>query len=304
MKKPILLITFNRPETTRLVLEEIRKYRPEELYIAADGPRAGVEHDAERCRAVRELAGNVDWKCRVHTLFQEQNLGCQAAPVKAISWFFETEEEGIILEDDCVPTQDFFRFAEQMLTIYREDSRIMHIAGMNFQDGIRRGCGDYFFTHQPFCWGWATWRRAWKEFQLDMPDFPEYRKENKIAEIFPRERYPRWRYMRLFQKCYEKSPYFKDVWDFQWTYAIFRKKGLCIVPNYSLVSNIGMEGTHFIPAELCGTEVRPMPEKIVFPPEIAVDPEADGYFFRKVNKGDWKDLVRYILSLITLRDWM
>jgi len=123
MISPVLFLIFNRPDTTTRVFEAIRAARPERLYVAADGPRMTREGEAERCAEARRIATAVDWPCEVKTLFRETNLGCRAAVSGAITWFFEHEEEGIILEDDCLPDPSFFPYCTELLAHYRDTGR-------------------------------------------------------------------------------------------------------------------------------------------------------------------------------------
>ena len=304
MKKPVLFLIFNRPETTFRVFEAIRAYQPEDLFIAADGPRPHVSTDAARCAEVRTVAEKVDWRCRVHTLFREKNLGCKYAPSGAITWFFDQIEEGIILEDDCLPSPDFFRFCEEMLERYRDNEKVMHIGGTNFQDGIMRGDGSYYFSVFTNIWGWASWRRAWRYFLPEMDDFPVYFNSGAIRKRFQGHPYMQWRFLRLFRKCYEHSLYFIDVWDYPWTYALFKKDALGIVPNYNLVSNIGESETHVIDSFLCNCELQSLPEQLIDPKSVQEDKTADFYSFKKIYRGDWRDFGRYALARITFRDWM
>src|SRR5688572_19229846 len=133
LQTPVLFIVFSRPSTTKRVFEAIRRARPSKLYVAADGPRAEKEGEAERCAIVRKLATEVDWDCEVRTLFQEKNLGCGLGPMSAINWFFEHETEGIIIEDDCLPSASFFPYCAEILERYRDDTRVMAVAGNNLE---------------------------------------------------------------------------------------------------------------------------------------------------------------------------
>ena len=142
---PILFVIFNRLDTTFKVFEKIREIKPKKLYIAADGPRKQIEGENEKCAKVRSIETLVDWDCEVKTLFQSENLSCGPAVSTAISWFFNNEEQGIILEDDCLPNTSFFHFCEEMLNYYKENETIMHIGGTNFQDGRMYGKADYYF---------------------------------------------------------------------------------------------------------------------------------------------------------------
>ena len=134
-KVPVLFLIFNRPDTTQQVFDEIRKARPEQLYVAADGPRKDQSADYELCKKTRDIIQQVDWDCKVFTCFRDENLGCKRSVSSAIDWFFSHVEEGIILEDDCVPDQSFFPFCQELLEKYRDDTRIMMISGNNFQFG-------------------------------------------------------------------------------------------------------------------------------------------------------------------------
>jgi hypothetical protein len=165
---PILFLVFNRPETTARVFEAIRNAKPSRLYIAADGPRDFIYNEYAVCAKTREIASRVDWDCDVETLFRAENLGCKAAVSSAISWFFSHEEEGIILEDDCLPCESFFYFTTILLEKYRHDERIAHIAGSNFQDGKKVGDGSYYFSDLYNIWGWATWKRVWKDYDAEL----------------------------------------------------------------------------------------------------------------------------------------
>ena len=167
---PVLFLVFNRPEQTRLVFEAIRAARPAHLYVAADGPRPGRPGETERCEQARQIAMAVDWPCRVEALLRERNLGCGRAVSEAISWFFAREQEGIILEDDCLPAPDFFRFSTEMLARYRHDARIGKIAGTNPLGQWRPdGDANFFFSSYGYSWGWASWRDRWQDFEYVAP---------------------------------------------------------------------------------------------------------------------------------------
>lgn len=240
---PVLFLVFNRPEPTKQVFEQIRLAKPKQLFIAADGPRAHKEGEAERCAQVREIATQVDWECEVKTLFRDQNLGCKKAVSSAIDWFFTQVEQGVILEDDCVPNLSFFTFAQELLNKYADDERVMMISGDNFQNGQKRGEASYYFSCYPHIWGWATWRRAWgKYYDVEMKSFPEYKAAGRIKEVFSNPVEQQF-WMNNFQEVYDGKV---DTWDFQWVYAIFSRQGLCAVPNVNLISNIGFnsDATH------------------------------------------------------------
>lgn len=278
---PVLFIIFNRPETTARVFKAIRQAKPAQLYIAADGPRAEKPDDNEKCRRTREIVLQVDWDCEVHTLFREKNLGCKYAVSSAIDWFFEHVEEGIILEDDTLPNQSFFHFCEELLLYYKNEPKVMHIAGSNFQFGKTVGEGSYYFSHYNHIWGWATWRRAWKCYDLEMKDYSRYLKEKKIDKAtLNLEEKEYW--LRIFASVFNNEI---DTWDYQWRYSMWNAEGIAIVPNVNLITNLGFgeNATHTIQQT---SEVALLPTyslaKIIHPKELKVNKKAD---YRAYKKG-------------------
>ncbi len=243
LETPVLFLIFNRPEPTRQVFERIRAAKPQKLFVAADGPRPHKPDDARKCAETREIIKLVDWDCEVKVLFREENYGCQKAVSGAISWFFEHVEEGIIIEDDCLPALAFFDFCERLLAKYRHDTRVMQICGNKFLSQ-RYGDGDYFFSLIPHIWGWATWRRAWQLADIPMKTWPAFRDGGYLKEQFADQRY-RQRWKGYFEDTYQKKI---DSWGWPWTYTVISNHGLSICPNENLVSNIGFgqDATHTI----------------------------------------------------------
>jgi hypothetical protein len=242
----VLLIIFNRPETTKQVFESIRTAQPSRLYIAADGPRANKQGEFEKCQAAKQIVSNVDWDCEVKTLYREQNLNCGLGPSTAISWFFDHEEEGIILEDDCLPTQSFFWFCQELLERYRDDYRIMHIGGNNFLDGWQRDHDySYYFSYNGHIWGWATWRRAWKMYDFKLSQYEKLKRRKFFDNFFLNQTEKIYR-LRKFDKTLAASRV--DWWDYQWDFARYINSGLAIVPENNLVKNIGFgtNSTHTV----------------------------------------------------------
>ena len=166
---PVLLLIFNRPDLTRQVCAVLHRAGPAHLYVAADGPRPGRTGEAELCHATRAVIQEFDWACPVTTLYRPANLGLRHAIPGAISWFFDQVEAGIILEDDCLPDPSFFPFCAEMLHRYTAHEKVMMVSGNNYQFGD--GAPDaysYDFSIFAFIWGWATWRRAWRQYDPAM----------------------------------------------------------------------------------------------------------------------------------------
>jgi len=235
LKTAVLFIIFNRIDVTAKVFESLKAARPQRLYIAGDGPRKNVPGDEESCNEARSIVTKVDWDCKVYTLFNEKNQGSKYGIIAAIDWFFSQEEEGIILEHDCLPSDFFFEFCSTLLHYYRNDPRVMHIAGSNLQFGIKRGNASYYFSRIASSWGWASWRRVWQSTNREMIAFPQFEKEGQMMNIVSDRRIANW-LISMLKKVYEGTI---TTWDFPHGYSIACNNGLCITPNENLISNIG-----------------------------------------------------------------
>ena len=244
LKTAVLFLVFNRPDTTTEVFEKVRQAKPQRLYIAGDGPREGREGEKEKVTKAREIATKVDWPCNVKTLFRDKNLGCKKGVSSAITWFFEQEEQGIILEDDCVPHLDFFTFCENLLDRYAEDERVSAITGNNFQNGKWRGDASYYFSRYNHCWGWATWKRSWKNYDPNIKFWLNW-SNSKAWDNFIPSKIERKYWSKIFNLVHLGEI---DSWAYPWTASTWYKKGLTVTPNVNLVSNIGFgdNATHTI----------------------------------------------------------
>ena len=237
---PVLLVAFNRPDTTQHVIQAIREVRPTRLYVAVDAARSHKPGEAEVCEQTkRVILDAIDWDCTVQTLFREQNVGCARGVSGAISWMLETEEMGIILEDDCVPSRSFFDYCRTLLHHYRNDERIMHISGFNVQQGISWGDASYYFSRYAELWGWATWRRAWQKFDFELITWEAFLAQDGLAATF-RHRGVQKRWVQNLEQVLNEDP--PTVWGYRWLYSIWKENGLAITPNVSLTKNIGFDG--------------------------------------------------------------
>ncbi len=226
MNAPVLLCVFNRPRQTQAAMDRLRAARPSKLYLAADGARPGHPTDAERCAEVRAIVSDVDWPCDVQTLFREKNLGCKRAVGGGITWFFEQEEEGIILEDDIVTDATLFPYCTELLARYRDDERIGIISGCNFTAGRATSDDSYFFVRNLNMWGWATWRRVWQLVDLDMSDWNDQRSAAFLREHYGAPWTTRLEWQRHFDNTANRSSV--DTWDYQVCYALWRRGMLAI----------------------------------------------------------------------------
>ena len=284
MKSAVLLVAWRRPHTTEKVFEAIRAQRPPRLYFACDGPRQNVQEDGEKVRATRAIVETrIDWPCEVKFLYSQTNLGCRVGVSRALSWFFEQEPEGIILEDDCVPHPDFFSYCEALLDRYRDDERIWCISGSNFQNGQWRGDGSYYFSQYPHCWGWASWRRCWQHYDSDLILWPGLKDSNLLETIFvnPQER-DFW--SGIWDLLYSENR--PDSWAYRWTFTCMAMGGITALPNKNLISNIGFgaDATHTIDSRV-RHEMENGLGLLIHPSFILVDRQADAYtYFHHIDE--------------------
>lgn len=239
---PILLITFNRPENVKVVLNEIRKLQPKQLFIAQDGPRENRPEDISLCQEVRDTVNEmVDWPCEMNTLFSPQNLGCGQGPVAAMDWFFKNVEYGIILEDDINPHPLFFPFMKDLLIRYKDDKRIGMVCGHNLQRAYY-GKKSYHFTNtMAGTLGWGTWRRVWQDFKWDIP-FNSEELDNALKEYYHMPKVLRNRTIKNYSNWLAGTR--SDCWDYQWDYYLALHGYLNARANSCLTSHEGNDGTH------------------------------------------------------------
>jgi hypothetical protein len=232
---PVAFFFFNRPETTKKVFEEIRKAKPTKLFLVSDGPRPGNENDSAKNKECREIVSNIDWECEVKQNFSDVNFGCKNRISSGISWVFENAERAIILEDDCLPIPSFFRYCQEMLEYYEDDERIMLISGNSFQNGRRVSGDSYYFSTYSYIWGWATWKRAWQKYDIEMKHWPEVKKQKYLNYwLSGKKAVEHWE--EEFNRTYEGRI---NTWDFQFFYSCIVNQGVCAVPEVNLVTNIG-----------------------------------------------------------------
>lgn len=288
---PILVLAFNRPERLRGLISRLREIQPTSLFISVDGPRPHNPSDAGLVSQVQAIATQIDWPCRVETNFRSENLGCGRAVSTGIDWFFSHVDRGIILEDDVLPTTEFFTFCEELLTRYADDERVFAISGCNFapEDHVEQPT-SYRFSSITHVWGWATWRRAWATYSYDMHDW--------------RDRLPikqRWKAMGAnpggfiyWTAVFDWMRFGKlDTWDYQWSLAQMASGGLTATSNVNLTDNVGFaeDATH---TSHQPSFVRPS-ESMSFPlthPEIRRDLTADRWvrsqIFQASTQSAWR----------------
>ena len=282
LKTPVAFIIFKRPDTTEKVFEQIRQAKPPKLLVIADGPHADRLDEAEKCAATRAIIDRVDWDCEVLTNYSDVNLGCKRRVSNGLDWVFERVEEAIILEDDCLPHPTFFRFCEVLLEKYRDDERIMSIGGTNLLTEWKSDTQSYFFSNYFHCWGWATWKRVWQHYDVEMKLWfhPEIRERvrNVIADD---EQY-------FNRKKYLDNTYYGNVdsWAYQFFFMCLIRAGISIRPSINLVSNIGFtkDSTHtFVSDDRANLPIKPIIKfPLKEPSSIIVDRNHDYKQYRKV----------------------
>ena len=240
LKTPVAFLVFNRPDTTTQVFAAIRAAQPETLLLVADGPRPERLGETDACARVRKIIGQVDWPCRVMQNYSDVNLGCKARVSSGLDWVFDQVEEAIVLEDDCLPHPDFFPFCQRMLDRYRHDERVMMIGGTNYLQDRLHIPESYLFSRYFAIWGWASWRRAWRHYDLTMKAWPRFRSEGQLAGFYA-DSYMKRHMTVVFDDAFNGRV---STWDTQWFFACLCNNGVSIVPRRNMISNIGTTGAH------------------------------------------------------------
>lgn len=298
VKSPVLFLVFNRPVESEKLFNAIRMAQPTKLYVAADGPRNN-EKDNELCQQVRNIVSKVDWDCEVNTLFRDENLGTKKAVSDAITWFFNNVEEGIILEDDCLPSEDFFRFCDSSLDKYRNNSAIGHICGSNLHDDIPRGDGDYYYSKLPYIWGWASWSRVWSKYDITMSDFENFKKNDSLKKVTD-DKNVKKHFYHLFSLA--KKGIIEKCWDYQYFYSFVNNDFVSIVPNYNMISNIGFNenATNTFEANSLSAnrKYKSLPSEIKSPTGFKVERMADTYVLLQDVPSQVSQVVQFMKNCV------
>jgi len=280
LEVPILFLVFNRIHTTKKVFAQIQKIRPPKLYIASDGPRLNYPNEAQDIEEIRTfLLKNIDWDCEVYTRLNETNLGCKLSVSQSIDWFFENEEMGIILEDDCLPSMSFFQFCQELLIKYKDDKRIFLITGYNKQNEWKKNKQDYFFSYLGGIWGWASWRRAWKYYDVNIADIDSFISEDGFTKSLGHS-LGKLKQNMIYNNVIRDNV---DTWAMQWGYARHKNSALTCIPAVSLIKNIGFgeNATHTYGDNLDGVEANEMDFPIRENSFVVSDNSYDELLFKK-----------------------
>ena len=297
VESPIAMVVFNRYDTAIKVFEQVRKVRPKKLFVIADGPRPNVPEDVEKCKKVRAIFDNVDWDCEVYKNFSEENLGCSKRPYTGFSWVFENVEEAIILEDDCLPNITFFKYCDELLKKYKDDERIMLISGTNQLKTWKRENYSYHFSNFGGIWGWASWRRAWKYFDIEIKLWKDEATKRLLKDRLSKLQY--FTRKRVYDELCNNSEN-TTAWDFQWGFARLIQSGLAISPSVNLITNIGngADATHTAKKSMVSELTSySMEFPLVHPPYVMQDEEYDKKMFMKLN-GSYIGIAKTVISQI------
>jgi hypothetical protein len=232
---PVVFIIYKRPETTARVFREIARAKPPVLFVVGDGPREDRPGEADKVARTRKIIeAGVDWNCEVLTNYSDVHLGCRRRISTGLDWVFQHVEKAIILEDDCLPHPSFFRFCEELLNLHEEDESIFAICG--FFKFVRSPYppSSYSRISFPLVWGWATWRRVWEQYDVDMKDWDGNIDAVGNLSTFSPQAKEYWR-EKFNAVCANKI----DTWDYQFAFLVLRKRGYCLHPHRNLISNIG-----------------------------------------------------------------
>ena len=297
---PIAFCIFNRPEVTQRVFDAIARQKPKQLFVIADGAREDVEGESELVAQTRAIVDQIDWPCNLQCNFAKRNMGCRNRMATGLSWAFGLAEQLIILEDDCLPDQSFFGYCRELLIRYQSDPNVMMISGDNFQPH-RRTENSYYFSRWTHIWGWASWRRAWQHFDVELKSWPEVRLQKDFVKQFENEQEYRY-WSRIFDGLVRGEI---DTWDFAWGYACWVQGGLTILPEVNLVSNLGfgLDATHTrdpnsslanLPTSAMGA--------LRHPPNIERNEIADQWTYEKIFKPEVEQSLQVVTPKRKLLD--
>lgn len=236
-KSPVALFVYNRPTQAEQTFAQIKAYRPLKLFVLSDGPK-NSDVDRLNVARTREIFTKIDWPCDVVYRFAEHNLGCRESITTGLTFIFDQVQECIILEDDCLPDLTFFDFCTALLERYRDNPEIMTIGGHQPIHPDESNGDSYHYSKYPSTWGWATWRRAYRNFDPNLSTWVEREGYEWLLKYLGKDQYARyWSYM--LSEAHKGA----DHWDYAWAYHCWKKNGLSIRPTVNLIKNIGFGPT-------------------------------------------------------------
>lgn len=240
---PVLLIGFNRLNIIKQNLDNLRQQHVQNLYVTIDGPRPGCEDDLQKVEEVRSLVKAIDFCPNLHLKIREQNVGCEVNVSEGITWALENEAYVIVLEDDVMAHESFFRFMQDMLIRYKDEKRVAMVSGCNYTPIHFPNDEDYCFCQSGHTWGWATWRRVWNGFSLYEEVNPKYLKKEYLQSVSVNKSVARRRWF-VFKRMLKKGTG-NSTWDVMFSYYRVTRDLLSIVPRAHLTTNIGLYGLHY-----------------------------------------------------------
>ncbi|MBL7808295.1 MAG: hypothetical protein JNN28_10785 [Saprospiraceae bacterium] len=302
LKTPVLLLLFNRPEHTLVVLNRLRLLRPTQLYVHCDGPRPNKPLEIQQVKAVRDCIKTIDWPCEINTLYRDENAGLRDGVSSALNWFFNAVEAGIVLEDDCLPDPSFFPFCTELLEKYAKHDAVMHIGGSNLGAHLSQNMQEsYFFSKLTFVWGWASWRRAWQKMSLNLEHFETFSDSNEIAVLSKNPMVQAY----FMEKLRATKARENNSWAYAWSYSLLKSNGLSIVPSVNLVQNTGIGASEATHTTHDDQRARLSASKMTFPlihPETFSRPEGlDTKLFFAAQKTSVRLFFWFVLHKLGLR---
>jgi hypothetical protein len=238
LRTPVALLIFSRPESTRQLVQAILRARPPKVLVFGDAPRPDHPEDIALVAASRAIIEEACWECEVLTNYAEINLGTKYRPATGLDWVFENVERAIFFEDDCLPHPTFFRFCDELLERYVDHEQVMMISGNNYME-CQLTTDSYLFSHYVGIWGWATWRRAWQHYDVEISRWPTLRETDFLRSVLSNKQE-----VAFWTHCFDRICSGESrTWDHQWQFACWLRQGLSVMPTVNLCTNIGFGPT-------------------------------------------------------------
>tara|TARA_B100000989_G_scaffold293920_1_gene272048 strand:+ start:501 stop:1430 length:930 start_codon:yes stop_codon:yes gene_type:complete len=230
---PILILCFDRPENLKKLLTILKRYKIKNLFISQDGYTGPNKDIIKRHQKVTKILKDINWTKNKEINFFKKNLGKQIAPPKGIDWFFGKVKEGIILEDDTIPSKTFFYFSEKLLKLHKNEKKIFQICGSGT---LSREFGNItYLSSIPWMHGWATWRDRWKKYNYKLNDIKKIKKNKNFIKNVPFF-FGRLYWLSLFKEFNEGK---HKTWDYTIVHDCLTKNLKCIKPSINMITNIG-----------------------------------------------------------------
>ena len=298
---PVIVFAYRRPDHLGKMLTSLMRckgFEQSPVIVYCDGPRNTDETDS--VMATRELARSMLGE-HAEFHFRAVNLGLSGSVIAGVTDVVSRFGRAIVVEDDLELSTSFLTFMNQALDRYANDESVFQVSGYMFDVPILKDSPSALFLPFTSSWGWATWKRAWDQFDPQATGWQTLRKNDVLRRRFNLD--GTYDYATML---FRQMAGFRDSWAIRWYWIVFKANGLVLFPPVSLVSNKGFDGSgtngRGVFRQFSKTKLAQSSMEINQPKLVQLDADLYGYIKAAIwqQNGGWKtvivDFIRRVLK--------